>query len=96
MKEYEIKLRAVIAWCHSCEWSVVDFAMLFRRMQLVIDYHLQWWQAKTPETTALAKWSREDAADELNRFMRARCFPLEIRDAVRWLIQDHMKKIPSR
>lgn len=95
MNEYEMKLRAVFAWCHTCEWSVIDFAMLLRKVQIVIEYHRKWKEAKTPETTALALWSRDDAQDELNRFMRARCFPDEIKKAVIWLIEYHKKGVPE-
>lgn len=96
MKEYEMKLRAVIAWCHSCEWSVVDFAMLFRRMQLVIEYRRMWQDATTPEQTALAAWSRDDAIENLAMFMHARCFPSEIRLAVHWLTGHGRNEIPSK
>ena len=85
MKEYEIKLRALFAWCMACEWSVSDLYMLFNKIYDVIHYQQLWANAKTPETTSLAKWSRDIAIDELHRFMRARCFPDEIRKAVIWL-----------
>ena len=85
MKEREMKLRAVIAWCMACEWSVTDFHFLFSRIYNVIHYKKLWRDAATPETTALAAWSRDDAIEELHRFMAARCFPPEIRRAVEWL-----------
>ena len=85
MTEREIKLRAVIAWCMACDWSVTDLHFLFSRMYNVIHYRRLWTDAKTPENTALAAWSRDVAIDELHQFMRARCFPDEIRMAVVWL-----------
>jgi len=85
MKEREIKLRAVIAWCLACEWSVVDLHMLFSRIYNVIHYQKMWTDAQTPETTSLTARSRDDAIAELHEFMAARCFPYEIRRAVVWL-----------
>lgn len=85
MKEYEIKLRAVFAWCMACEWSVSDLYMLFNKLHAVIHYERIWTDADTPETTALAAWSRDVALEDLVSFMRARCFPDEIRMAVMWL-----------
>lgn len=85
MKEYEIKLRAVFAWCMACEWSVGDLYMLFDKLHAVIRYRRDWIDADTPETTALAAWGRDVATEELVAFMRARCFPDEIRMAVLWL-----------
>ena len=69
----------------ACEWSVFDLNMLFSKMSSVIDYRHQWTDAETPEGTALAAWGRDLAIDDLHRFMRARCFPDEIRLAVVWI-----------
>lgn len=85
MNEKEIKLRAVFAWCMACGWSVADLYFLFNKVYNVIHYRKLWVDADTPETTALAAWSRDVAIDELHQFMRARCFPDEIRLAVVWL-----------
>lgn len=85
MTEREMKLRAVIAWCLACEWSVTDFHFLFSRIYNVIHYRRLWTDADTPEGTALAAWSRDDAIKDLHDFMKARAFPDEIRRAVIWL-----------
>lgn len=85
MTEREMKLRAVIAWCLACEWSVTDFHFLFSRIYNVLHYRKMWADAKTPETTALAAWSRDDAIEDLHKFMAARCLPDEIRRCVEWL-----------
>lgn len=85
MKEREMKLRAIIAWCMACEWSVTDFHFLFSRIYNVIHYRRLWTDADTPEGTALAAWSRDDAIKDLHDFMKARAFPDEIRLAVIWL-----------
>lgn len=96
MNEYEVKLRAVIDWCHSCEWSVVDFAMLFRRMQLVIEYRRMWQLATDSEQTEFWAWSRDDALEKLDEFMRARCYPADIRLAVHWLVSHGRNGIPFK
>jgi hypothetical protein len=85
MKEREMKLRAVIAWCMACGWSVTDFHLLFSRIYNVIHYRRLWTDADTPKGTALAAQSRDDAIKDLHTFMKARCFPDEIRLAVVWL-----------
>lgn len=85
MSEYEVKLRAVFAWCMACEWSVADLYMLFNKLHAVVHYRRIWTDADTPETTALAAWSRDVATEDLVDFMRARCFPDDIRMAVMWL-----------
>ena len=85
MTEREIKLRAVIAWCLACGWSVVDFHFLFSRIYNVIHYRKLVTDAVTPEGTATATSSRDDAIEDLHEFMTARCFPDEIRKAVVWL-----------
>ena len=85
MKEREMKLRAVIAWCLACEWSVTDFHFLFSRIYNVIHYRQLWTDADTPEGTALASWSRDNAIKDLHAFMKARALPDEIRMAVVWL-----------
>ena len=85
MTEREIKLRAVFAWCMACDWSVTDLHFLFSRMYHVIFYRKSWNDANTPETTALAAWSRDEAINDLGAFMAARAFPDEIRQAVVWL-----------
>lgn len=85
MSEKEMKLRAVFAWCMACEWSVTDLHFLFSRIYDVIHKRRLWTDADTPEGTALAAWSRDVAIDDLHQFMRARCFPDEIRQAVVWL-----------
>lgn len=85
MTQREMKLRAVIAWCLACEWSVVDFHFLFSRIYNVIHYRKLYIDASTPENTALAACSRDDAIKELHDFMRARALPDEIRQAVVWL-----------
>lgn len=85
MTEREMKLRAVIAWFLACEWSVTDFHFLFGRIYNVIHYRRLWTDADTPEGTALAAWSRDDAIKDLHDFMRTRAFPDEIRMTVVWL-----------
>ena len=85
MSEREINLRAVIAWCMACGWSVVDFHFLFSRMYNVIHYRRLWIDADTPERIALAACSHKEAVKDLRTFMKARAFPDEIRMAVVWL-----------
>ena len=85
MNEYQVKLETVFAWCMACGWTVVDLHQLFSRIYNVVHYRQLWRDADTPETTALAAWSRDIAIDDLHRFMRARCFSSEIRMAVVWL-----------
>lgn len=85
MKQREIKLRAVIAWCMACGWSVTDFHMLFSRIYNVIHYRRMSTDAKTTMGQSLAACSRDDAIEELHQFMKARCFPDEIRWCVIWL-----------
>ena len=87
MSDYEIKLRAVFQWCMSCEWSVADLNMLFSRIYNIWHYRLLWLNADTPENTALAAWSRDEAYKDLSNFCHARCFPDEIRIAVFWLAE---------
>lgn len=85
MSDREIKLRAIFAWCMACEWSVTDLHFLFSRIYNVIHYRRLWTDAETPEGTALAAWSRDEAISDLHEFMKARCFPDEIRLAVIWI-----------
>lgn len=85
MNEYMFKLKAVIGWCLLCDWSVTDFSRLFNLIYNVLHYRQLWANAKTPETTALAAWSRDLAIDDLHEFMKARCFPEGVSDAVIWL-----------
>lgn len=85
MSEREIKLRAIFAWCMACEWSVADLYFLFSKIYYVISYRKAWTDASTPESTALAAWSRDVAIRDLHEFMKVRCFPDEIRMAVIWL-----------
>lgn len=85
MNEYEVKLRAVLAWCMACGWTVIDLNLLFNHIKNVVHYRRLWTDADTPEATALAAWGRDDAIVDLHQFMRARCFPDSIRMAVIWL-----------
>lgn len=85
MTQREIKLRAVIAWCMACGWSVTDFHMLFSRIYNVIHYRRLWTDTETWEGQLLAARSRDDAIEDLHVFMKARCFPDEIRQCVVWL-----------
>lgn len=85
MTEREVKLRAVIAWCLACEWSVTDFHFLFSRIYNVIHYFQLLSVVDTPESTSMASMSLDNAVKDLHAFMMARCFPIEIRDAVVWL-----------
>lgn len=87
MNEYIIKLKAVTDWCFACEWTVTDFHRLFVLMHGVIHYRKLWADAKSPEAKSLAAWSRDIAITEIREFMRARCFPEEIRKAVIWLYE---------
>lgn len=96
MKRYEMKLRAVIAWCHSCEWSVLDFAMLFRHIQLVIEYYYRTRHQPNVFARATLQESHDAAFLELAEFMRARCMPDEVRECVWWLVSDHKKRIDAR
>lgn len=89
MSEYEMKLRAVFQWCMVCEWSVVDLHMLFSRISNIWHYRRAWLDAKTPEITALAAWSRDEAYKDLLDFCHARCLPDEIRMAVFWLAEHN-------
>ena len=52
----------------------VDFIIAYRllgQMYNVIRYRHQLHHAKTPEAESLARWSLEDARDELDRTLRA-------------------------
>lgn len=85
MSEYEVKLRAVFAWCMACEWSVADLYMLFNKLYAVVHMRRIWTDAECPKVMALAAHSRDVATEDLVEFMRVRCFPDEIRMAVMWL-----------
>ena len=85
MSEKEIKLRALFAWCMACEWSVSDLHFLFSRIYNVIHYSRLWADADTPAIADMIAWSRNDAITDLHGFMKARCFPDEIRQVVVWL-----------
>lgn len=85
MTQRDLKLKAVIAWCLFCGWSVTDFHMLFSRIYNVIHYRRLWTDAETWEGQSLAARSRDDAIEDLHKFMKARCFPDEIRQCVVWL-----------
>lgn len=71
MNEYEMKLRAVFQWCMVCEWSVSDLNMLFSRISNIWHYRRAWLDAKTPEMTSLAAWSRDEANKDLSEFCHA-------------------------
>ena len=85
MTQREIKLRAVIAWCMACGWSVTDFHMLFSRIYNVIHYRKMCTITGATVVQSMAASSRDDAIEDLHEFMRARCFPDEIRRCVVWL-----------
>lgn len=89
MKENEIKVKAmrqIFDHVILCEWSLVDVHRLFDYMWNCLWYRRQFREAQTPETTALARWSRDTADTELSKFMNARCLPPQIRDSVWFLV----------
>lgn len=85
MKSYEDRLDAVLNYCRDSAMSVDDLYRLFSRMYNVIHYRRCWLKADTPEQTALAAWSRDDAEDRLASFMYVNKFPNYIRLYVQWL-----------
>lgn len=96
MKEYEVKLRAVFAWCMACEWSVIDLAMLFRRVQMVVEYWYKWRTSEDFAVRATLQESHDAAFLDLSEFMFARCMPEEIRKCVWWIVTNHKERIDAR
>lgn len=82
---YGDRLCAVLNYCRDSAMSVEDINRLFSRMYNVIHYRRCWSKADTPEQTALAAWSRDDAIENLASFMHVNKFPSNIREYVRWL-----------
>lgn len=90
MSEYEMKLRAVFQWCMACEWSVTDLNMLFSKMYFYIFYDRAQAKQSDPKLRQDCLESRTAANDDLDAFMSARCFPIEIRTAVWWLVRHRV------
>lgn len=69
-----------------CEWSLVDVHRLFKYMSVCLRSRRDFKKAMTPESTALARWSRHDADEKLSEFMQAYLLPPQIRDSVWFLV----------
>lgn len=78
-------LRALEKWMNECDYEVTERWRVFDKIRLVIFYHNQFKMAETPETEALARWSLDDAENNLAELMHAKCFPEELRRKVRSL-----------
>lgn len=78
-------LIALEKWMNECDYEVTERWRVFDKIRLVIFYHNQFKMAETPETEALARWSLNDAENDLAALMNAKCFPDDLRRKVRSL-----------
>lgn len=78
-------LQALEKWMNVCDYEVTERWRVYDKIRLVIFYHNQFKMAETPETEALARWSLNDAENNLATLMNAKCFPEELRRKVRSL-----------
>lgn len=85
MENYKKRLDVVLDYCRDSDMSVDDIYRLFSRLYNVIHYRRCWRDADTPEQTALAAWSRNEAVENLASFMHVHKFPSYIREYVHWL-----------
>ena len=81
----KMKLNIVLDYCRDSGMSIDCIHGLFSRIYNVIHYRRLWLNADTPEQTALAAWSRDDAIEDLASFVRIRKFPSYIAEYVEWL-----------
>ncbi len=75
-------------WMKQCDYEVTERWRVYDKIRLVIFYRKQLDLAETPETEALARWSLNDARNDLDALMNAKCFPEIIRHKVRSLSRE--------
>lgn len=67
------------------DYDILEVNNCIKYVSAVVFYRRQWTNAQTPETTALAAWSRDLAITDLYEYMRYHCFSDEMKSAVKYL-----------
>lgn len=91
-KYYEF-LGALVNEMGSRDMTVGSYRSIFDHIYYVSFYQKRFLESETPESEALARWSLDDARDNLEHIMQVLCFDNSLKEKIRYIAKSPLSSV---
>lgn len=77
----------------SRDMTVGSYRSIFDHIYYVSFYQKRFLESETPESEALARWSLDDARDNLEHIMQVLCFDNSLKEKIRYIAKSPLSSV---